>query len=293
MFRGWVYIEAKMNDELSKLLKSTPGLVHRYPDVSRNQIDFRDWTKVLTMTDSSHDLSVGSWVRVHSGLYKGDIGFLAGIETWGGVSVLLIPRLHPHNQHKSSGKRKRPSARPPPTLFHPDTAAQTYSVRPVYRNDGCYHFLNSRFQHGLIYKKYNHHSVSPTSEIMLDAFQLFRDSNHPELMAPPRPVEWIFKEEEKVVVTSTQKQGIISRVQALSAEVDFHDGEGLASIPWFDLHKVFQIGDFVEIMKGSESRTQGWVTTIEGKWIEVLGDSPLQHTLDQSDQTTTVRKMLH
>lgn len=81
-FWGWIYIKAKINDELSKLLISTPGLVHWYPAVSRNQINFGDWTKVLTMTDCTTKLSVGSWVRVHSGLYKGDIGFLTGIETW-------------------------------------------------------------------------------------------------------------------------------------------------------------------------------------------------------------------
>lgn len=292
-FRGWVYIEAQINNELLTLLKSTPGLVHRFPDVSRSQIDIGDWTKLLTMTDHSTGPSVDSWVRVRSGLYKGDTGFLTGIEAWGGVSVLLIPRLPPpYDETKSSGKRKRPSSRPIPMLFDPEIAAHAYPEHPVYREDGCYHFLGSRFQHGLVYKKYNIHSVSPASEITIEAFHLFRDSRHPKLTAFPRPMEWVFEEGEEVVIISSQKRGIVSQVQVLSAEVDLHNGEGLVNVSWPDLHKDFRIGEFIENMNGLESDFQGWVAKIENGSIEVLGKSPLPAVLDQKDESTSVCKML-
>lgn len=292
-FRGWVYIEAQINNELIKLLKSTPGLVHRYPDVDRSQIDIGDWTRLLTMTDQSIGPSVDSWVRVRSGLYKGDVGFLMGIETWGGFSVLLIPRLPPpYDETKSSGKRKRPSSRPIPALFNPEIVAYTYPQQPVYRDDGFYHFLGSRFQHGLVYKKYNIHSVSPASEIPINAFHLFRDSCHPKLTTFPRPVEWVFEEGEEVIVISSQKWGIVSQVQVLFAEVDLHNGEGLVNISWPDLHKAFQIGDFIESMNGLESDFQGWVTEIENERIEVLGQFPTSNVLNLNEELMSVCRML-
>lgn len=237
-----MYIEAQINNKLVKLLKSTPGLVHRFPDVSCSQIDFEDWTKVLTMTDHSAKPSVDSWVRVHSGLYKGDIGFLMGVETWGGVSVLLIPRLPPpYDETKASGKRKQLSSRPILTLFNPTflptcmpgslciemmdiitSSVPDFNVVSFTRN--------TTFTPSLLLLRYqSRHSI------------FFQDSCHPQLTMFPCPVEWVFEEGDEVMVISSQNQGIVHQVQVLFAEVDLHNGEGLVNVPWSDLYKVFAI----------------------------------------------------
>jgi len=60
--RGWVYLETTMNEHINRLLKLTPGIVSHRTGIIREQIDFQDWTKMLTMNDIKTDVDVGRWV---------------------------------------------------------------------------------------------------------------------------------------------------------------------------------------------------------------------------------------
>jgi len=60
-----------MNEPLNQLLKRTPGIIRHRNGVMREQIDFEDWTRMLTMSDAETSIAVGKWVRVCRGIYKG------------------------------------------------------------------------------------------------------------------------------------------------------------------------------------------------------------------------------
>ena len=47
---------------------------------------------ILTMHDPMTVVKAGQWIRVCNGAYKGDIGFVMEVETWG-VWVLVVPCL--------------------------------------------------------------------------------------------------------------------------------------------------------------------------------------------------------
>ncbi|KAF8222995.1 hypothetical protein L208DRAFT_1319424, partial [Tricholoma matsutake] len=102
---GWFYIEAFMNPMLSKLLHSNPQLIH--PQEGFGAIDMEEWTMLLDMDDERYP-SVGDWVTICHGLYKGDVGYIQSIENWGQITLLLVPRLpSPPMVGSSSGKRKQ------------------------------------------------------------------------------------------------------------------------------------------------------------------------------------------
>ena len=44
------------------------------------------------MHDPTMVVKAGQWIWVCNGTYKGDVGFVMEVETWG-VQVLVIPRL--------------------------------------------------------------------------------------------------------------------------------------------------------------------------------------------------------
>ena len=75
---GWFYIEAFMNPQRSALLYSAANIIH--PQDGVFGIDMEDWMKLLDMEYSEKVSSVGDWVRVCSGLYKGDIGYVSSVE---------------------------------------------------------------------------------------------------------------------------------------------------------------------------------------------------------------------
>src|SRR5271168_1089029 len=83
---SWVYLEMTMNKDLVQHLLLSPGIVCRNAGIIREQVNFADWTKVL-----NSNLAVGDWVRVLKGTYKGDVGYVAAVENWGGISLLLVP----------------------------------------------------------------------------------------------------------------------------------------------------------------------------------------------------------
>ncbi|KAF8222392.1 hypothetical protein L208DRAFT_1216435, partial [Tricholoma matsutake] len=102
---GWFYIEAFMNPVLSKLLHSNPQLIR--PQEGFGAIDMEEWTMLLDMDDERYP-SVGDWVTIRHGLYKGDVGYVQSIENWGQITLLLVPHLpSPPMVGSSSGKRKR------------------------------------------------------------------------------------------------------------------------------------------------------------------------------------------
>ena len=61
--------------------------------------------------------SVGDWVAVHHGLYKGDMGYIQAIKNWGQVTILLVPHLPAPPMSGSSKKRKQSSTHTNPHLF--------------------------------------------------------------------------------------------------------------------------------------------------------------------------------
>jgi hypothetical protein len=77
----------------------------------------KEWTMLLDMNDERYP-SVGDWVTVHHGLYKGDVGYIQSVENWGQVTLLLVPHLPPPPRvGSSSGKRKWSAFCTDPHLF--------------------------------------------------------------------------------------------------------------------------------------------------------------------------------
>ena len=93
-----------MNPALSKLLHLNHQLI--CPQEGIEAIDMEEWTMLLDM-DDARCLSVGNWVTVCHGLYKGDVGYVQSIEDCH-ISLLLVPRLPLPCmvRSSSSGKRK-------------------------------------------------------------------------------------------------------------------------------------------------------------------------------------------
>ena len=85
-------MEGNLDANMISILRSTPGIVCNKTGVACQLVDPSDWVKLLTMHDPMTVVNTGQWIRVHKGVYKGNLGFVTDVETWG-VHVLIIPRL--------------------------------------------------------------------------------------------------------------------------------------------------------------------------------------------------------
>jgi hypothetical protein len=275
--RGWVYIEAYMNPSLISLLRLTPGIISTRQEVLRQLIDFEDWTKMLTMKTANLTLEVGKWAQVKRGLYKGDVGCVVGVEHWG-VELLLLPRLKAHAPDPS-GKRKRTRTRPKISLFDPDECSLLYNIVAKRRGNGSYSCGGMTFEHGLVRKSYDYHSISSTViSIPSINFTLYMLSDHPTVRSStfPKPTEWIFEKGEKVYAYNANpfggsEIGTITAVNLHSVEVDLgFDLGGEIAVPWHEVRKIVNMGDYVTVCSGQHCGTSGWVVGINCELIRIV-----------------------
>ena len=288
---GWVYLETTMNKDLVQHLLLSPGVVRRNAGIIREQVDFADWTKVLSQHNSApnSNLAVGDWVRVLKGTYKGDVGYVAAVENWGGLSLLLVPRLPASSYLDSSllkRKRSRLTTPPEPNLFDPLVAKRAFDVDPVQQEPHVYRFNGYTFEFGLILKAFNLRSVSSTSVyISVQLLFLYRSADHPALATSPfpRPLEWHFAEDEMVRVRHSHRRGHIKAVGNIFAEVDFGMEEGVEQVSLSDLLKEFHPGDFVEVMGGPFQGQSGWVEDGSDDIIHIAVESRLDDPTEVHD----------
>jgi hypothetical protein len=141
--RGSIYVEGILDVDTISLLNSTPGIIRMQSGIVRQSIDSSDWVKLLTMQDSITVVKAGQWIRVRTGVYKGDLGFVKCVEAWG-AQVLVVPRLKTSTPETATSlKRKRTAIRPEPRLFDPATFSSVFQRQPKLQRDGTYPLADS------------------------------------------------------------------------------------------------------------------------------------------------------
>jgi len=190
------------------------------------------------MKNSNTNLKEGKWARVQRGLYKGDVGLVVAVKTWG-VELLLLPRLCPPLA-VSTLKRKRSSIPTMPVLFDLVEFSRTYNINPKEQSPNCYTAGGFSFEYGLLQKGYNLHLLSATMlEMPSEHIFLYDGSEHPALASTtfPRSREWTFEEGECVVALpcplnilqlnpTVIGRGTISALRENHVEINLDLGEG-------------------------------------------------------------------
>jgi hypothetical protein len=272
--RGSIYVEGILDANMISLLNLTPGIVRKQSGVVHQIIDPSEWVKLLTMQDPL-TVKQGQWIRVHNGVYKGDLGFVTHVKAWG-AQVLVVPRLKtPALQAPivTSLKRKRTAIRPEPRLFDPATFSSVFQRQPKLQNDGTYTSRGLVFDHGLLRLDLDLHSISPNfTGVPSQLLGLFKLSLHPSLTGSefPLPEEWIFEEGERVRVCSSGKEATITAVKSTHLEVDLATNEGIEAVSWYNVRKVFSAGAFVCVTSGPSGGTMGWVERITDDTVFLL-----------------------
>ena len=264
--RGSIYIEGSLDANLILLLNSTPGIIRKQSGVVHQSIDPSDWVNLLTMQDPTTVVKARQWIRVRSGVYQGDLGFLTDVEPWG-VRVLVVPRIKTPAEAAAGNplKRKRTAIRPEPSLFDPATFSSLFQRQAKLQRSGIYTSRGRVFDHGLLRLNLDLHSISlnitgAPSRIL----GLFKLASHPSVAGSvfPPPEEWIFEEGERVTVCSSHKDGTIVSVKSTHLEVELATDEGIEAVSWYNVRKAFSSGAFVSVTSGPSRGKMGWVERI-------------------------------
>ena len=272
--RGSIYVEGILDANLISLLNFTPGIIRKQSSgVVCQIIEPSDWVRLLTMQDPLTVVKPSQWIRIRNGAYKGDIGFVTHVEAWG-ARVLVVPRLKtPTPKAAAQLKRKRTPIKPEPRLFDPATFSSVFKRQAKLHYNGSYTSRGLVFDHGLLRLDLDLHSISPNSTgVPSTILGLFKLSAHPSLAGSKfhRPEEWIFEEGEKVTVCSSEKEATIAAVKPTHLEVNLATNEGIESVSWYNVRKVFSAGAFVSVTGGPLRGTMGLVDRIADDTVSLL-----------------------
>lgn len=294
--RGHVYLECTMNQELVRLLMNTPGVIRRRSGIRRKAIEKEEAIQMLIMQDVNADVVDGQWIRITKGLYKGDVGHVISTTSWG-ASILLVPRLAYRARAFRSLKRKASPSIPEPRLFDATAFRSAFPDTAVDLDESStYRIGRLTIEWGLARLDFDFHSFSTgVDEIAHNSFEQFIQSQHPfilDSMPIPRPKEWIFSEFERVVILSTGEKGTVSCISSrfvdvsldppeddpvygplVSIEDQSSDQMQLIRTTWNDVHKIFNVGDHVQINSGPNAKRTGWITEIQGNMATLIEKS--------------------
>ena len=265
-----------MTPAFQHLLLQIPGVIRSRHGLIKFPIDAPDCIGTITLPKLIEDhFEVGHWARILQGPYKGDIGLVDSVQTWG-VSLLLVPRMPPAwIDHDLTANRKKKqhqhTPHPPPALFNAFQfiASRGGSFVTALHEEQRFTIRTQLFEFGLLRKDFDYHTISshfifiPTS-----LASAFHESGHPTVKNAtlPPPNEWEFYEGELVTCPGTsyeEKVGMIEVVGRDVLTVSFTTGD-IIDIPWANARKLHLIGDFVRISHGRHQGRSGWVVDIDG-----------------------------
>jgi transcription antitermination factor NusG len=276
-----------MNPHLRRYLKLAPGVKTRNSEPIITFVNPQDRPSTLRIPMTRElQFSVGQWVKISRGTYTNDIGCIKKLKEWGGVQVLLVPRLSPSSSKINKRPRPNLTLRTEPMLFDATLIQKLFDTVPKLIASNTYVFRGRTYEHGLLVEELSATAVSPSPVfIPSQVATMFLRSKHPFIMSAklPSPAEWSFTVDDLVEIDCGPfigKLGHVKIVQPDSLEIDLSDGGGRVLCNWYDVRKWFVPGDPVKVTGGTEVGRTGLVDKVFPTEVSILeggGGTKVEH----------------
>ncbi|VEU20926.1 DEKNAAC101887 [Brettanomyces naardenensis] len=296
---GYVYVEARRMDSVDRILAGIPGI---YTSAGKVLVPIEEYPDLLRPGHSEDlQLKPGSYVRIKSGRYKGDLGIVDNLaESDLEVRVKLVPRLdYGRGISVGRGRQSSTASRPPQRPFSQLEASQ-YDPEHLTtaRSDRDYYvYRNEEYIGGFLYKDISiSHLVTKEVKPSLRELTLFNGSGDNDgidmqhvarTLRHSREAAVAFQPNDRVIVISGEQTGmhghVVSAAQDKIVRVILEDAKGTTEevdVPSQALRKVFLPGDYVTVVHGVHSG--------EGGMIVRVGDQQVTLVSDQTGQDVTV-----
>jgi transcription elongation factor SPT5 len=264
--KGSIYIESRdINSVTTHILNGTPGIM-RFKGVYRiSLVDTQDRNLLLNMSVAGRAPPIKhySWVRVKRGVYRGDLGLVSDVnEATLSCSVLVVPRIH-------IGRKRKRGVRPPQVSFDPEAIREAFGQDAVEKRNRLYIFKGGIYDDGLLEMDTHMTDLSieglNATEEELEPFRQSRLWGMSNTFISPIRVG------DRVRVVSGTFVGIVGEiVEVLSMTVQIKWGANDAiEVLTCDVRKAFEIGDFVQVIRGIDRGLEGFLLCLEDKLASI------------------------
>jgi transcription elongation factor SPT5 len=226
----------------------------------------------------------GSFVRIRSGDYKGDLAQIVSLEEHRGRAMIrVVPRLEEGGVKKQQRKSGNKRIRPPCKLFNPQDFRDAEKKRDGAEQGQFFYCWNGmQFHSGFLHKFMSLRSLQ-ASEInpTLAEIQVFQATNKENVQesipfAQGRKIQFVQGDKVKVVkgdvrgltgTVHTNSDGMISIVP----HVDDMKGQRY-EFPSSDLCKFFEVGDHIKVIDGRYAGITGMIAHTAENSADILCD---------------------
>lgn len=268
---GYIYVEARRVDAVDRILAGIPGV---YASSGKTLVPIEEYPDLLRPGHANDvQLQPGSYVRVKSGRYKGDLGIVDNLSDNDlEVRVKLVPRL-------DYGRGER-GIKPQKKLFSV-YAAQQYdpqhlsTARP---ERDYYVYKNDEYEGGFLFKDIGISHLQTKVQPTLGELQMFKEGIDVAKVAKLNKASAVFQPGDRVIITGGEQSGlrgkVISAAQEKIVEVVLED-EGQTDkveVPVDALRKLFLPGDHVTVARGAHEGEQGMVVRVQDQQVTLVSD---------------------
>ncbi|KAK0207805.1 hypothetical protein IW262DRAFT_1469147 [Armillaria fumosa] len=271
--RNWVYLVVQsLHTSIYTLLVSCSSVITSRGRAIFQKVPLDEQADTLKMLQSKSP-EEGDWIVVKMGPYHGDVGCIRGVFEWG-LDVLVMPWFVDLEFIHVSKKMQRHTKH---DLWGPGGNPYVFGI-----NTHCLAITKLCFNEkahadkGLLVLECCHNTMLPATTLSLQILDLFHQSLHPLILAAQTKVpclpEWFFEEEEEVEVLSQSGshdccQGRIVVVAPHHIEVLLDAGKGLHHFPFYQVVKLFCVGDYVH---GIDGLKEGFIQSCSDFHIVLL-----------------------
>jgi transcription elongation factor len=298
--RGCIYAETDDIAVMRTLCKEIPYLF-RNPQITLIELDHRpDLLKMRGYVPPT----VGAFVRISRGEYKGDVGLVQEIfqDTDFGVEVAVLPRidmsppapLSTVAESSQTGQRRRAKrVKPPQTLFQPTLVEHVYPGQ-VKRRNQLHIFRNTTYRAGIAELTLSIKALEDTDALpSVEELKLFHKALkfEPTMLAnyvdrltcaeveigdkvvvlggEQEGLEGVVKENKRntVVVAAKVKEVVIATSNPDDRRVLKIGKAWDVEVPAARVERRFDVGNAVLVLKGPEAGSRGFITQIDTRGL--------------------------
>ncbi|KAK1308610.1 hypothetical protein QJS10_CPA09g00142 [Acorus calamus] len=288
--KGYIYLEAEKEAHVKEACK---GLRNIY-SMQVRIVPIKEMTDVLSVESKTVDLAPDSWVRMKTGIYKGDLAKVVYVDNvHQRVTVKLIPRVDLQaisNKLEGINVGKKKAFIPPPRLVKIEEARDLHIRVEGKRDRDTGEYMDvingMHFKDGFLYKPVSTksisiHSIQPTFD-ELEKFKTPGDEKDEDMsglstLFANRKKGHFMKGDAVIVVRGDLKnlKGWVEKVEEENVHIKtkIKDLPKTLALNEKELCKYFKPGDHVKVVSGVQEGATGMVVKVEGHVLIILSDT--------------------